>query len=66
MIKFLLKEVHANSSGNGTKGFSKKGKGNNRPADSESNKSAKAMGSKRKHLTTITTKKKKGQRPFDF
>lgn len=66
MNEFLLEELDDNSDGNGTRGFSKKGKGNNRPSDSESHQSAKAMGSKRKHLTTITTKKKKGQRPFDF
>lgn len=74
MIKFLLKEVHANSSGNGTKGYSKQGKDNGRPSALNAAKAAKAaktakttsaVGSKRKHLTNVSlsNKGKKGKRP---
>lgn len=59
MLKFLLKEVRANSSGSGTRGHSISGKGTKRKSEvGDNQQSTRAEGKKRSGLTS----KKKGRK----
>lgn len=59
MLKFLLKEVRANSSGKGTSGIAKSGKGTKRKSEiGDKQQSTRVEGKKRSGLTS----KKKGRK----